>query len=89
MSVIQIPTGAAIDGWRVEKRGGTHRFVKLLPTPFGERPCIWASQDTRPGEDGAPCFAAVVLLSRDPPETMRVNVPVPIWEQLPTGPVEW
>lgn len=87
--IIDIPTGKAVDGWRVEKRGGTHRFVRVVPTPFGERPCIWTSQEAALDAEGVLSYTAIVLVSRVPAETMRITIPCEIWDQLPTAPVEW
>jgi len=86
--IIDIPTGKAVGEWRVEGRG-THRIVKVCPTPFGDRPCVWTDPEPSPGEDGVSSYTAIVLVSRQPAETMRVKIPCQIWDQLPTAPVEW
>lgn len=73
-------------------RTGERRFVKLIPMPGNyAAPAIW-SGPIKPQEiDGKYVRAreCVVLVSKDPIQTMKITIPVEFYDVLPDIPVEW
>lgn len=74
-------------------RSGSRRLVKLAPI-LGGVPVIWRSP--KPIEDvdehgtKGLFYCCIVLVTKEPkPETMRVNIPTDLYDQLHDVPVEW
>jgi hypothetical protein len=75
-------------------RQGPRRLVKLAPVLAGA-PIIWTSPYVLEEDiDGSgvkqACRVCIVLVQRDPlPETMRVRIPLSLYDKLHDVPVEW
>lgn len=73
-------------------RHGPRRLVKLAPV-MGGVPVIWTSPYTVEdvGEDGSKvlCRICIVLVQKNPPETMRLRLPTDLIDKLHDVPVEW
>ncbi len=72
---------------------GPRRLVKLAPILDGV-PVIWRSPkpivDTDEEGRKQEVYCCIVLVTKDPkPETMRVNIPVDLYDKLHDVPVEW
>jgi hypothetical protein len=72
-------------------RRGPRRLVKLIPIPGSASPAIWTGPMFEDEIDGQRVIvrACVVLVSKEPPETMKVTVPADFYDKLPDVPVEW
>jgi len=76
-------------------RGGGSRMVPMVPVGEGkELPCIWKSHKAKPcdiNRDGNLLLAyeCLLLISREPLQTIRAEIDVRAWEQFGSGPVEW
>ena len=76
-------------------RGGGTRLVPMVPVGEGKAlPCIWKAHQSKPADinnDGnlLPAFECLLLISRDPLQTIRAEVDVRAWAQFAHGPVEW
>jgi hypothetical protein len=76
-------------------RGGGSRLVPMVPVGEGKTlPCIWKSHHPKPcdiNQDGhpLPAFECLLLISRDPLQTIRAEIDVRAWAQFSSGPVEW
>lgn len=73
-------------------RIGLRRWVKLVPVPGSYAvPCIWAGPITPQDIDGKMLKAreCIVLMSKSPPQTMKITIPTDFYDKLPEIPVEW
>lgn len=73
-------------------RGGARRMVKLIPVPGSYAvPAIWTGPPAPQEIDGQQilCRECIVLMSKSPPQTMKVTVPADFYAKLPDIPVEW
>ena len=73
-------------------RHGPRRLVKLVPIPGSAGPAIWTSPKASFTEiDGQPklAYTCVVLVAKEPPQTVRVFVPKDFYDKLHDIPVEW
>lgn len=73
-------------------RTGARRMVKLIPVPGSYAvPAIWTGPVTPQEIDGklVLCREAIVLMTKSPPQTMKVTVPADFYAALPEIPVEW
>jgi hypothetical protein len=100
MSDIIVPIALDNTAPAVEPLRGDMRLVKLVPTPYGLRWCLWISpytfmDDIRPGEIG-PCRKCCVLIDKGSethprPEVVWMTVPEFLLghPSTPTAPIEW
>jgi hypothetical protein len=93
--LIEIPISASGEIFTANKdapvRGGGSRMVPLIPTPLGNCPCIWRSHTISEGAQGQPVYEGILLVSKNPPQTMRFQIDVDITKKspFPMVPVEW
>lgn len=70
-------------------RTGSRRLVKLVPLPGNYAgPAVWTSPDVII-DDGVQCLHVLVLMTRNPPEVVRITIPKDFYAKLPEVPVEW
>jgi len=96
MSLVQIPINCddLFNDGNDRPVGGHTRQVRLLPTPMGNRPCLWISPYfVMQALDGVeePCRVCVILLSKGPPkpDVVLITIPQKVIEKFPLVPVEW
>jgi hypothetical protein len=79
-------------------RNGDRRLVRLLPTPFGNRPAIWTSpyvtmEVLQEGSPPEPCKKCILLSSPgspdERPDVICVTIPAAAIDKFPLVPVEW
>ena len=74
-------------------RRGARRLVKLVPMPGSfAAPAIWTTPEivaTNIEGNIVPCRVCIVLVTKSPPETMRITIPSAFYDALPEIPVEW
>ena len=75
-------------------RGGGTRYVPLIRTPHGPWPCIFKSHKiisevVRDGCGPVPCHECILLVSRDPLQTIRAVIEVEGFKTFDMVPVEW
>lgn len=74
-------------------RRGSRRMVKLVPVPgMYAVPCIWAGP-VKPAEIDPGKYVlsreCIILMSKDPLQSMKMTIPADFYEKLPEIPVEW
>ena len=74
-------------------RKGARRLVKLAPVLAGV-PVIWRNPEPHESKDAEGkkirVYACIVLVTKgNKPETMRVEIPTDLYDQLHDVPVEW
>jgi len=94
--VIEIPVSTSDGVFTASKeapvRGGGSRLVPLVPTPLGNCPCIWRSHEVTAGSKGQPVYNGILLVSKDPPQTVPFEIDVAVAKNpsaFPLVAVEW
>jgi hypothetical protein len=77
-------------------QGGGSRMVPLVDTNsiYGKCPCIWRSTEPVMAslkENSSPelAYECLLLISRDPPQTLHAQIEAAAFKIFPQIPVEW